>query len=256
MTRLLSNLSTPTFAFAHCRPGAGRDDVALHARAGGHVHRRRARAGPLCARARPRRWRPHAARGRAARGVGCAVLWFGLSACTAAALLSRGAVGTRAGRVPPVAALREVSGALRWCCRRACHVAAAWAAARAAGARNARACRAAESCSRWAAERACSAHALALGSPSLPLQPRWLPPCPTAPTSLGWPLTHAPLPPLAPSLNIAAAVAAAVANRAYNSGVATELPRPHDLVAQAKAWMYNPRWVESGVGSIIEAVLC
>ena len=27
--------------------------------------------------------------------------------------------------MPPVAALREVSGALRWCCRRACHVAAA-----------------------------------------------------------------------------------------------------------------------------------
>lgn len=40
----------------------------------------------------------------------------------------------------------------------------------------------------------------------------------------------------------AAHVAAAVANRAYNSGVATELPRPHDLVAQAHSWMYNPKY--------------
>lgn len=37
----------------------------------------------------------------------------------------------------------------------------------------------------------------------------------------------------------AAAVAAAVANRAYHSGIATELPKPHDLAGQAYAFMYS-----------------
>jgi malate dehydrogenase (oxaloacetate-decarboxylating)(NADP+) len=40
----------------------------------------------------------------------------------------------------------------------------------------------------------------------------------------------------------AAHVAAAVANKAYNVGVATELPRPHDLLDRAYSWMYNPRY--------------
>lgn len=50
------------------------------------------------------------------------------------------------------------------------------------------------------------------------------------------------MPPVAALREVSAHVAAAVANRAYNSGVATELPRPHDLVAQAHSWMYNPKY--------------
>lgn len=34
----------------------------------------------------------------------------------------------------------------------------------------------------------------------------------------------------------AAHVAAAVANKAYNNGVATELPRPHDVLDKSYSW--------------------
>ncbi|PRW56101.1 NADP-dependent malic enzyme [Chlorella sorokiniana] len=50
------------------------------------------------------------------------------------------------------------------------------------------------------------------------------------------------MPPTAALRDIAAHVAAAVANKAYNVGVATELPRPHDLLGQAHSWMHNPRY--------------
>lgn len=40
--------------------------------------------------------------------------------------------------------------------------------------------------------------------------------------------------------DIAAHVAAAVAQKAYNAGVATELPKPHDLLGWAYSWMYDP----------------
>lgn len=49
---------------------------------------------------------------------------------------------------------------------------------------------------------------------------------------------HCPPPPPA----CPAHVAAAVANKAYNVGVATELPRPHDLLGTAHNWMHNPRY--------------
>lgn len=39
--------------------------------------------------------------------------------------------------------------------------------------------------------------------------------------------------------SLSAVVARAVAARAYEAGVATELPRPRDLEAAAKAVMYN-----------------
>jgi malate dehydrogenase (oxaloacetate-decarboxylating)(NADP+) len=48
------------------------------------------------------------------------------------------------------------------------------------------------------------------------------------------------LPHISQARDIAAHVAAAVAGRAYNAGVATELPKPHDLLEHAYAWMYNP----------------
>ncbi|PSC71621.1 NADP-dependent malic enzyme [Micractinium conductrix] len=42
--------------------------------------------------------------------------------------------------------------------------------------------------------------------------------------------------------DIAAHVSAAVAQRAYTSGVATELPKPHDLLDKSYSWMYNPKY--------------
>lgn len=50
------------------------------------------------------------------------------------------------------------------------------------------------------------------------------------------------LPPLAHSRDVAAHVAAAVAQKAYTAGVATELPKPHNLLERAYSWMYNPRY--------------
>ncbi|KAI3436725.1 hypothetical protein D9Q98_006140 [Chlorella vulgaris] len=50
------------------------------------------------------------------------------------------------------------------------------------------------------------------------------------------------LPQVAAMRDVAAHVAAAVAHKAYNAGVATELPRPHDLLDKALSWMYNPRY--------------
>ena len=71
----------------------------------------------------------------------------------------------------------------------------------------------------------------------------------------GWAGMRAPpplasAPPTPPSLTLpsptppprAAHVAAAVAGKGYHAGVATELPKPHDLLAQAHSWMYNPRY--------------
>lgn len=42
--------------------------------------------------------------------------------------------------------------------------------------------------------------------------------------------------------SISAVVARAVAARAYEAGVATELPRPRDLLAWARELMYNPKY--------------
>ncbi|KAL4457781.1 hypothetical protein ABPG75_012646 [Micractinium tetrahymenae] len=50
------------------------------------------------------------------------------------------------------------------------------------------------------------------------------------------------LPPVAAMRDVAAHVAAAVASKAYNNGVATELPRPHDVLDKSYSWMYNPRY--------------
>ena len=49
-------------------------------------------------------------------------------------------------------------------------------------------------------------------------------------------------PPIEAIRDVSAHVAAAVAHRAYNAGVATELPRPHDLLERAYSWMYNPHY--------------
>ncbi len=46
-------------------------------------------------------------------------------------------------------------------------------------------------------------------------------------------------PDLSDMRSISAVVARAVAARAYEAGVATELPRPRDLTAAARAVMYN-----------------
>lgn len=37
-------------------------------------------------------------------------------------------------------------------------------------------------------------------------------------------------------------VAGAVAAKAYHLGVATDLPRPHDLLEKAQEWMYWPEY--------------
>jgi malate dehydrogenase (oxaloacetate-decarboxylating)(NADP+) len=50
------------------------------------------------------------------------------------------------------------------------------------------------------------------------------------------------LPRAADGRDVAAAVAAAVAERAYASGVATELPKPHALAALAERYMYDPTY--------------
>ena len=50
------------------------------------------------------------------------------------------------------------------------------------------------------------------------------------------------MPPVKAMRHVAAHGAAAVAAKAYHSGVATELPKPHDLLGKAYTWMYNPRY--------------
>ncbi len=47
-------------------------------------------------------------------------------------------------------------------------------------------------------------------------------------------------PPVAAVREISMHVAAAVASKAYSGGVATELPRPHDLLGKAHDTMYWP----------------
>lgn len=49
-------------------------------------------------------------------------------------------------------------------------------------------------------------------------------------------------PPTATVRDTAMHVAAGVAAKAYHVGVATELPRPHDLVERAYSWMYKPEY--------------
>lgn len=52
-----------------------------------------------------------------------------------------------------------------------------------------------------------------------------------------WPPVCARLSPVrCAALCCAAHVAAAVANKAYNNGVATELPRPHDVLDKSYSW--------------------
>ena len=46
-------------------------------------------------------------------------------------------------------------------------------------------------------------------------------------------------PPVAAAGEVAVHVGAAVAARAYAAGIATELPRPHDLLARAETWKYK-----------------
>ena len=47
-------------------------------------------------------------------------------------------------------------------------------------------------------------------------------------------------PPVGAIREISMHVAAAVASKAYSGGVATELPRPHDLLGKAHDTMYWP----------------
>lgn len=49
-------------------------------------------------------------------------------------------------------------------------------------------------------------------------------------------------PPVAAAGEVAVHVGAAVAARAYAAGIATELPKPHDLLGTAEAWKYNPAY--------------
>ncbi len=46
-------------------------------------------------------------------------------------------------------------------------------------------------------------------------------------------------PPLAAIRQVSARVACAVAKKAYEAGVATELPKPHDIMATIDAFMYR-----------------
>lgn len=51
------------------------------------------------------------------------------------------------------------------------------------------------------------------------------------------------LPPICQSRDVAAHVAAAMSMKAYQAGVATELPKPHDLLETAYNFMYNPAYM-------------
>ena len=51
-------------------------------------------------------------------------------------------------------------------------------------------------------------------------------------------------PPVSAAPDVAVHVAAAVAGKAYSAGIATELPKPHDLIAKAASW----RWAWRGRG--------
>ena len=50
------------------------------------------------------------------------------------------------------------------------------------------------------------------------------------------------LPPMEHARDIAAHVAATLAQKAYAAGVATELPKPHDLLDTAYGWMYDAQY--------------
>eukprot|EP00878_Enallax_costatus_P014670 GHUV01015346.1.p1 GENE.GHUV01015346.1~~GHUV01015346.1.p1 ORF type:complete len:566 (+),score=140.92 GHUV01015346.1:81-1778(+) len=50
------------------------------------------------------------------------------------------------------------------------------------------------------------------------------------------------LPPLHKIRDVSASVARAVAQKAYEGGFATDLPKPHSLLDRARAYMYNPQY--------------
>lgn len=50
------------------------------------------------------------------------------------------------------------------------------------------------------------------------------------------------LPPLHKVRDVSASVARAVAQKAYEGGFATDLPKPHSLLDRARAYMYNPQY--------------
>jgi malate dehydrogenase (oxaloacetate-decarboxylating)(NADP+) len=52
----------------------------------------------------------------------------------------------------------------------------------------------------------------------------------------------ATLPPLHKIREVSACVARAVAQKAYEGGFATDLPKPHSLMDKAWAMMYNPQY--------------
>jgi malate dehydrogenase (oxaloacetate-decarboxylating)(NADP+) len=50
------------------------------------------------------------------------------------------------------------------------------------------------------------------------------------------------LPPLSRIREVSASVARAVAQKAYEGGFATDLPKPHSLLDKARTMMYNPQY--------------
>lgn len=52
----------------------------------------------------------------------------------------------------------------------------------------------------------------------------------------------ATLPPLHKIREVSAYVARAVAQKAYEGGFATDLPKPHSLLDRARGYMYNPQY--------------
>ena len=50
------------------------------------------------------------------------------------------------------------------------------------------------------------------------------------------------MPPLSHARDVAAHVAATLAHKAYQAGVASELPKPHDMLEKAYHWMYDPKY--------------
>lgn len=50
------------------------------------------------------------------------------------------------------------------------------------------------------------------------------------------------LPPLHRVREVAAHVARAVAQKAYEGGFATDMPKPHSLLERARSYMYNPMY--------------
>jgi malate dehydrogenase (oxaloacetate-decarboxylating)(NADP+) len=50
------------------------------------------------------------------------------------------------------------------------------------------------------------------------------------------------MPPITHARDVAAHVAATLAHKAYQAGVASELPKPHDMLEKAYHWMYDPKY--------------